>query len=86
MPVPDQVYQIRMQGFVSPIQFTSLSDIPAQPEWGPLIALGASLDIFDDRGDKENWDRYYPTLKRYENIALSRTIQQYTPEQGVPRF
>lgn len=86
MPVPDQVYAIRMQGFISPIQLVNLSDIPPQPEWGPLIALGAALDIFDDRGDKENWERYYPTLKRYENVALSRTIQQYTPEQGVPRF
>lgn len=86
MPVPDQVYQIRMQGFVLPDQLSSDSDTPAQPEWGPLYAYGAALEIFADRGDTENYDRYYPILKKFENVALGRTIQQYTPAQGVPRF
>lgn len=86
MPVPDQVYQIRMQGFVLPNQLTDDADTPAQPEWGPLYAYGAALEIFADRGDTDSYDKYYPLLKKFENIALSRTIQQYTPEQGVPRF
>jgi len=86
MPVPDQVYQIRMQGFVLPAQLINDSDTPAQPEWGPLYTYGAALEIFADRGDTENYDRYYPILKKFENVALSRTIQQYTPAQGVPRF
>lgn len=86
MPVPDQAYQIRMQGFVLPTTLIADTDIPAQPEWGPLIAYGAALEIFADRGDTENYDRYVPMLKRQENVALSRTIQQMTPEQGVPRF
>lgn len=86
MPVPDQVYQILMQGFIQPALLVNPSDTPAQQEWGPLIAYGASLDIFSDRGDTDNYDRYYPIMKRFENVALSRTIQQYTPMQGVPRF
>lgn len=86
MPVPDQVYQIRMQGFINPTPLVNPSDLPQQPEWGPLIAYGASLEAFNDRGDNENWDRYFPTFKRYENVALARTIQQYTAEQSVPRF
>lgn len=86
MPVPDQAYQIRMQGFVLPTTLSIDTDIPSQPEWGPLIAYGAALEIFADRGDTENYDRYFPMLKRQENVALSRTIQQMTPEQGVPRF
>ena len=86
MPVPDQVYAIRMQGFVLPIELVNDNDTPAQPEWGPLYAYGAALEIFSDRGDTENYDRYYPILKRYENVALGRTIQQLTVEQSVPRF
>lgn len=86
MPVPDQVYQIRMQGFINPTGLTSGSDLPSQPEWGPLIAYGAALEIFSDRGDNDNLERYTPMLKRYENVALGRTIQQYTSEQSVPRF
>lgn len=85
-PVPDQVYQILMQGYVQPTLLTSDSDTPTQPEWGPLLAYGAALDIFQDRGDIDNYDKVYPVFKRYENVALGRTIQQYTSEQSVPRF
>lgn len=85
-PVPDQVYQIRMEGYIQPVSLTLSTDTPLQQEWGPLIAYGASLEIFADRGDTDNYDRYYPILKRYENVALGRTIQQLTAEQSVPRF
>ncbi len=84
-PVPDQVYQIRMQGFVNPTPFTG-SATATQVEWGPLIAYGAALEIFSDRGDMENYNRYYPQFQRYEKVALSRTIQQYDAQQSVPRF
>jgi hypothetical protein len=86
MPVPDQVYQIRMQGFVLPDLLVNDSDTPAQAEWGPLIAYGASLDYFQDRGDTGSYDTYYPVFKRYENVALSRTVEGYTNQQSVGRF
>jgi hypothetical protein len=85
MPVPDQAYQIQLQGFIQPLQLGAGS-IPLQQEWGPLIAFGAAVDIFGDRGDTDNINKYEPMLKRYENIALGRTVQQFTPMQGVPRF
>ena len=85
-PVPDQVYQILMQGFIIPTSLASDSDAPEQIEWGQLIAFGTALDIFSSRGDLDNYDRYYPIMKRFENVALSRTIQQYTPMQSVERF
>ncbi len=86
MPVPDQVYQIQMQGFVFPTLLVNPNDTTPQPEWGPLLAYGAALEIFSDRGDNDNFNKYIPMLKRYENVALGRTIQQYTPMQGVGRF
>lgn len=85
-PVPDQAYQILMQGYIKPVTLTNDSDTPLQAEWGPLIAYGASVEIFSDRGDVDNVDRYFPIFKRFENVALGRTIQQYTAEQSVPRF
>jgi len=84
--VPDQAYKIQMQGFVVPTTLVLDTDVPTQNEWGQLIVYGAALDIFNDRGDNANYDRYYPIFKRYENVALGRTIQQYTAEQSVPRF
>jgi len=85
-PVPDQAYQIQMQGFIIPTLLVNATDTPTQVEWGALIAFGASLDIFSDRGDLDNYERYFPIFKRFENVALGRTIQQYTAEQSVPRF
>lgn len=85
-PVPDQAYHILMQGYVVPTTLSNSSDTPLQQEWGALLAYGASLDIFGDRGDMDNYERYFNIFKRYENIALGRTVQQYTAEQSVPRF
>lgn len=85
-PVPDQAYQILMQGFIKPTLLSNDSDTPLQEEWGALIAYGASIEIFSDRGDEESYQSYFPIFKRYENVALGRTIQQYTAEQSVPRF
>lgn len=85
-PVPDQVYQIRMQGYVKPDLATVSTDTPLQAEWGAYLAYAMALEIFSDRGDLDNYNRYYPIFKRYENVALGRTIQQLTAEQSVGRF
>lgn len=85
-PIPDQVYEITMQGYINQIQLNAGSDMPLFTEWGQLIAYGASIEIFADRGDNASVDRYYPLLKRYENVALARTVQQYEAQQSVPRF
>jgi hypothetical protein len=87
-PIPDQVYQITMQGYINQTQFdvTNQSTTPLQTEWGQLIAYGASLEIFSDRGDLVAYNNNYPILKRYENVALGRTVQQYEASQSVPRF
>jgi len=82
-PVPDQVYQLRMEGYIQPL---TLTGTPMQEEWGALIAYGAALEIFADRGDMENYERYYPVFKRFENVALGRTIQQLNSQQSVGRF
>ncbi len=85
-PVPDQAYAIQMQGYIEPNLLAGANDAPLQPEWGPVIVYNAALEVFSDTGDTENYDRYYPIFKRYENVALGRTIQQLTSEQSVPRF
>ena len=85
-PIPDQGYAITMQGYVNQIQLTGDASTPLSTEWGQLIAYGASLDIFADRGDLVAYNNTYPIFKRYENVALGRTVQQYDSSQAVPRF
>jgi hypothetical protein len=85
-PIPDQVYQISMQGYINQDQFVSGSDVPLQTEWGQLIAYGASLEIFADRGDLQAYGETFQILLRYQNVALGRTVQQFEAVQSVPRF
>lgn len=89
-PVPDQVYVMTLQGFINQVQLSSatpgVTDLPLQTEWGQLIAYGASIEIFSDRGDLAAYNNFYPLLKRYENVALGRTVAQYDNSQSVPRF
>ncbi len=85
-PIPDQVYQIQMQGYISITQFSSSTDTPTFIEWGPLIAYGAAIELFLDRGDNVGANNLYPYLKRYENVALGRGTQDYQSQQSVPRF
>lgn len=84
-PIPDQVYQITMQGYISQVGLTA-GATPLQSEWGYLIAYGASLDILADRGDLVAYNNNVPLLKRYENVALGRTVQQFESQQSIPRF
>lgn len=86
MPVPDQVYQITLQGFINQAQITTTTGVPLQTEWGQLIAYGASLEIFSDRGDWGAYQTIYPIFKRYENVALGRFVQQLENAQSVQRF
>lgn len=85
-PIPDQVYAATMQGYINQIQFVLGSDTPLSTEWGQLIAYGASVEIFSDRGDLVAYNNMYPIMKRYENVALGRTVQQFEAAQAVPRF
>lgn len=85
-PIPDQVYQITLQGFITQVQLTTVGASPLFSEWGELIALGASLDILLDRGDLVAYNNMFPIFKRYENVALGRYVQQFENAQSVPRF
>ncbi len=86
-PIPDQVYQITMQGFITQVELgASPNEFPLQTEWGMLISYGAALDIFADRGDLGAYNNFYPLFKRYENVALGRFVEQFQNSQSIPRF
>jgi hypothetical protein len=85
-PIPDEVYKISLQGYITPVQFTNGADAPLLTEWGQLIAYGAALEIFADRGDVVGYNALYPLFKRYENVALGRYVEQLQSQRGLPRF
>jgi len=82
-PIPDEVYQMRLEGFV---KTGELVTTPTFEEWGQYLALGVALDIFLERGDMQRYNEYMAPFKRYENIALARTIQQYSEARAIPTW
>lgn len=85
-PIPDQVYKIRLDGFINPTELLDGTDIPSLQEWGQLIAYGASLDIFADRGDSGSRDEIFDLYQRFERVALGRYVQQLDSSRPLPRF
>jgi hypothetical protein len=85
-PIPDAVYKIRLQGFINPSELTGTEETPSLQEWGQLIAYGAALQIFADRGDSNSRAENYDLYQEFERVALGRYVQQLDSSRAIPRF
>ena len=72
--VPDDLYQIIMKGYLLPVAFTG-TGTALEIQWGPLIIYGTALEIFTEAGEIEQYALYEPIYRRYEGVALDRTLQ-----------
>lgn len=55
--------------------------LPQIRQWWQLIALGAAMKIFEDRGDLENMQRFYPSYDQQKRLAQRRTLVEMTNER-----
>ncbi len=84
-PIPDQAYTVSFEAYRLP---TALIDNPANEpspqmtQWWQALAIGAALKIFEDNGDMENWQKYYPLLEHQLKLVQRRTIVQQTSERA----
>ncbi len=85
-PVPDTVYLIKMEGIQIPAPLINLTDVPFRTDLGPLIALGASLQIFKRLNQMDQYDQYIPEYKRFKDICMQDTYEEYIYERSEPRF
>lgn len=94
-PVPDQVYQIKLEGIDVPAPLVligtspgnhTLPTYPFRPDLGPLIALGASLNIFRNFNQMDQYDLMMPEFQRYTNVAMSDTHELYLYQRSVSKF
>lgn len=84
--VPDQVYLIKMQGIQIPPELVDPSDVPFRADLGPLIAYGASLEIFADFNQMDQYDQTLTQFKRYQDISMQDTYEEYIYQRSVPQF
>jgi hypothetical protein len=71
-PVPDDVYLVEIEQYLTPVSFMLTTDSPVLNQWVKYIALGASIDILRDRQDMEGVKNLMEAFKEQEGLALER--------------
>jgi len=85
-PVPDNVYLVKMQGIQIPPALTNATDVPLRTDLGPLIAYGASLEIFADFNQMDQYDQAMTQYNRYKDVCMQDTYEEYLYQRSVSRF
>ena len=85
-PVPDQAYIIKMKAYSVVTELTDATDTPDLSEWGPMIAYGASRDIFSDYGELDSYAETTLLYKEQKNYVLTRTCQDLLNTRAAPNF
>ncbi len=85
-PVPDQAYIIKMRAYSVVTALVNSTDTPDLSEWGPMIAYGASRDIFSDYGELDSYAETTQLYKEQKNYVLTRTCQDLLNTRATPNF
>ncbi len=85
-PVPDDVYLVKMQGIQIPPALTNATDVPLRADLGPLIAYGASLEIFADYNQMDQYDQVMVQYNRYKDVSMQDTYEEYLYQRSVSKF
>lgn len=71
-PVPDDVYKISVEAYVTPTEFLATGDSPELNQWWQLIASGAAVRILQDRQDIEGAEIVNTVYEEQRGMALER--------------
>lgn len=63
------------------VGFVNDTDTPQLKQWWQLVAWGAALKVFEDRGDLENIQRIMPMYDMQRRLALRRTLVEMSNER-----
>lgn len=82
---PDQAYDVKVSAYqVEPV-ISEGTNIEGDYFWR-YVAYGASLDIFSDYGELDQYEKYYPAFRRYRSLVVARTNQQLQVQRTLPTF
>lgn len=82
-PVPDNVYLVEIETYLTPSQFMNTSNHPTLNQWAQYIAYGAAREILRDRQDMEGVANLEEGFMRQEALVLER---QAVEEIGQPNI
>lgn len=82
---PDDTYEIKINAYKVETEISEGTNID-NPYFWRYVAYGASMDIFSDYGELDQYEKYYPAFNRYRGLVVARTNQQLYPSRTLPRF
>ena len=82
----DDSYTVKIAAYKVEAELTSINQNIETDYLFRYIAYGASLDIFSDYGEMDNYNAYFPIFKRYRSIVYARTNQQLMSQRTFPTF
>lgn len=85
-PIPDSAYQVKVVAFKIPAMLSSAASTPELQEWGPLISVGASRQIFLDNGEVERLAEIEPMYREKKKLSMRRVAEAMNSERASPRF
>lgn len=85
-PVPDGAYVIQLKAYRTPTSLVAGGSSPELSEWWQLLAYGASLKIFTDYGDFDQYQAYRPIYEEQLILMHRRTIKQYANQRAPSMF
>jgi hypothetical protein len=71
-PVPDNVYKVELETYLTPTQFMETTDNPTLNQWWQYIAIGAAIKVLEDRQDFDGVSNLMPMFQRQESLVLER--------------
>jgi len=80
-PVPDISYEVRVLTLRRPTQMAAAGASPEFVEWCNLIAYGAALKIFIEKGDWDEYGNLYRIFMEQKNLAQRRALKQLSNQR-----
>lgn len=85
-PVPDKVYKIEIEAYLTPSQFIAENQDPIVNQWWQYIAYGAAIKILQDRQDMDGVNNLMPEFQRQEALVLERQANNEIGQRNVTIF
>ena len=71
-PVPNGVYKVEVETYLTPVQFLESTDVPILTQWWQYVSYGAAIEILRERQDFEGVGQLMEGFKRQEALVLER--------------
>ena len=83
---PDAMLPTPPNAAIVPVGFANSTDTAQLKQWWQLLAWGAAMKIFEDRGDMESIEKFFPLFDQQKRLVLRRTLVEMANERAATIF